>query len=404
LNDGEAYSGCVGTHTVPGDKALATGMYYFARVFAVNEMGYSLPQVSASSQKPQVVPGPPTSVALAVVSASELRVVFNPPASDGGDAVTSYKVDYSVKSDFSNAQTQLLQYLSGGAPFYKTLSGLTTGIPVYVRVSAANSQGFGAWTASIPASLNPYQSSGAPSSVLLRATSASMLTVSFGYPASDGGDAVSRYRVEWDVAAGFNSLLALPNKGFVELDAASFASYTVSYLTAGQLYYFRVFAINSAGLGTPALASPAALAPSLQVPGRPHTVLAEPGLLPGTVSLSWQRPRVPAHGIPCSGLGTLPNDCPSAVGGGLPQSDGGASITEYEVEANDLTDFSGFDSISVTTSATSYSLSGLTPGRTYYIRVLARNAQGAGSYCAYSDPNCLIVSNQVEVVATPIAA
>mmetsp|Transcript_27723 Transcript_27723/g.39368 ORF Transcript_27723/g.39368 Transcript_27723/m.39368 type:complete len:1805 (+) Transcript_27723:293-5707(+) len=404
LSDGVAYSNCVGTHTVPADKALATGMYYFARVFAVNEIGYSLPQVSASSQKPQVVPGPPTSVALSVVSATELRVVFNPPASDGGDAISSYRVDYSIHSDFSGAQSQLLQHLSGGAPFFKTISGLATGVPVYVRVSAANSQGFGAWAASIPSSLNPYQSSGAPSSVLLRATSSSMLTVSFGYPLSDGGDVISKYRVEWDVAAGFNSLLALPNKGYVELDATLFASYTVSYLTAGQIYYFRVFAINSAGLGTPALASPASLAPSLQVPGRPHTIQALPGLLAGTITLSWQRPRVPAHGIPCSGIATLPNDCPAAVGGGLPQSDGGVSISEYEVEANDQVDFSGFDSTTVTTTATSYNLAGLTPGRTYFIRVLARNAQGAGSYCAYSEPNCLVVSNHVQVVATPIAA
>jgi len=104
------------------------------------------------------------------------------------------------------------------------------------------------------------------------------------------------------------------------------------------------------------------------------------------------------------GLVTLPNDCPVSVGGGLPRSDGGSSITEYEVEANDLTDFSGFDSTTITTTDTRYTLTGLTPDRTYYIRVLARNAQGAGSYCAYSESNCLVVSNHVTVVATPTAA
>lgn len=404
LNDGVTYTSCVGTQNVPKDKALANGQYYYARVFAINEVGYSLPQISNSSQKPQVVPGPPTSVSLSVVNANELRVTFNPPSSDGGDSISSYKITYSIFSDFSNSSSQVLQYLDGGAPFFKTISGLATGVPVYVRVSAGNSQGYGTPAASIPASLNPYQSSGAPSNVLLRATSDTMLTVSFAYPLSDGGDSITKYRVEWDVTSNFNSVLSLPNKGYVDLDATLYSSYTVTYLTRGQVYFFRVFAINSAGLGTAALSSPSSLAPALQVPGKPHTIAAVAGLQVGSVAVSWQRPRIPWHDIPCSGLVSLPNDCPVVVGGGLPQSDGGSSITEYEVESNDLIDFSGFDSTTVTTTNNYYTLTGLTPGRTYYIRVLARNAQGAGSYCAYKEPNCLVVSNHVTVVATPTAA
>ena len=301
LNDGVTYTSCIGTFNVPNDKALANGQYYYSRVFAINEIGYSLPQISGSSQKPQVAPGPPTSVALSVVNENELRVVFNPPSSDGGDTITSYKIDYSIYSDFRNAQSQVLQYLDGGAPFFKTISNLATGIPVYVRVSAANSQGYGSPAASIPASLNPYQSSGAPSNVFLRSTSDTMLTISFGYPVSDGGDKITKYRVEWDITSNFNSVLSLPNKGYVDLDASLFSSYTVTYLTQGQVYYFRVFAVNSAGLGTAALSSPASLAPSLGVPGKPHTISAVPGLNAGSVAVSWQRPRIPAHSIPCSG-------------------------------------------------------------------------------------------------------
>ena len=301
LSDGVSYTSCVGTFNVPNDKALANGQYYYSRVFAINEIGYSLPQISNSSQKPQVAPGPPTSVALSVVNENELRVVFNPPSSDGGDSITSYKIEYSIYSDFSKSQSQVLQYLDGGAPFFKTISNLATGIPVYVRVSAANSQGYGSPAASIPASLNPYQSSGAPSNVFLRSTSDSMLTISFGYPASDGGDSITKYRVEWDITSNFNSVLSLPNKGYVDLDASLYSSYTVTYLTQGQVYYFRVFAVNSAGLGTAALSSPASIAPSLGVPGKPHTIAAVPGLNAGSVAVSWQRPRIPAHSIPCSG-------------------------------------------------------------------------------------------------------
>ena len=52
----------------------------------------------------------------------------------------------------------------------------------------------------------------------------------------------------------------------------------------------------------------------------------------------------------------------------------------------------GFDGGSVSTPSTSIVLNGLTSRRTYYIRVLARNARGSGPYCKNTEQNCLIVS------------
>jgi hypothetical protein len=120
-----------------------------------------------------------------------------------------------------------------------------------VRVSAANSQGYGATTASAPSSLNPNQQSSFPSAVRLAVTSDTMLTVGFDLPADDGGDKITGFRVEWDISLTFNSnLVGSPNKGVVDLDAAVTTSYTITRLTLGpQLYNVRVFARNSAGLG-----------------------------------------------------------------------------------------------------------------------------------------------------------
>jgi hypothetical protein len=141
------------------------------------------------------------------------------------------------------------------------------------------------------------------------------------------------------------------------------------------------------------------LAPALTIPGKPQTIAAITGVSKGQIFVSWQRPTIPAHGYPCSGLPTNPNPCPSTVAGGLPATDGGTSIVEYQINFNDLPDFSGLDSGSFTSTNLYYTISNLTPGRTYYIRVLARNARGAGSYCEYRETNCLIVQNQVTALA-----
>jgi len=399
---GVNYGSCVGTFEVPPDKALNNGRNYFSRVFAINDIGYSLPQVSLSSQKPMVVPGAPTSVTISVLSGSSTTLVvrFNSPADDGGDDIVSYKVEYATLSDFSNAQFVVVNQLSGGAPFETRLLNLVTGTFYFVRVSAANSQGNGIPTISTPSSLNPYRAAAGPTNVKLYATSSSMLTVSFALPLDNGGDAIVRYLVEWDIAPGFNSLQPVPNKGSATVLAATDSSYTIQLLTPGLSYFVRVSAVNSAGPGLPTLATPVSAKPGLQVPGRPHTVVVAAGTNVGTIKVSWQRPRVPWHNIPCSGTALNPGRCPTPVGGVNAASDGGAEIAEYAIAYNDKADFTGMDTNEITTTNSNYVLTDLTPGRTYYIRVLARNSQGAGQFCGYTDTNCLVVFTLASATAT----
>jgi hypothetical protein len=77
---------------------------------------------------------------------------------------------------------------------------------------------------------------------------------------------------------------------------------------------------------------------------------------------------------------------------------------------NDYTDinyyFIGFDSgeLSTVGAVNTFTISNLTPGRRYFIRVLARNSQGSGEYCAFTEANCLIVVNQASAIARPLAA
>ena len=384
VTDGEVYPSCTGPQTVPTSGGLINGQFYFARAFAINGEGYSLPQTASSAEKPQVVPGTPTSVILEVSSSTELRVQWNAPDDNGGDTITEYTIEYDTSSDFLTASSVSFTAVSGGSPFFKVISGLDQGVDYYVRVSAVNSQGTGDSQASTPTYLNPHEEPSAPTNVVLATTSDSMITASFFAPESDGGDDVTSYRIEWDTVSTFNSLSTSPHKGTEDVDATLHNSYTIQYLSESTKYYVQVAAINSAGVGTFMQASPTYVYSGQQVPGIPHTVTVSAGSSVGDVSVSWQRPRIPHHTIPCSGTLTNPDDCPDNLGGDESSSDGGSTIIEYEVEYNERSDFTGSDGGSMTTTYTTATLQGLTSGRTYYYRVLARNAIGSGAFCPNS--------------------
>jgi len=385
--DGLANGPCSGSLKVPKNGGLQQGTQYYARVFAVNAEGYSLPQAAPLAVAPTVVPGPPTGVTLDVVSSTELKVQFSGPSNNGGDAVTSYKIEYTEFTDpsFANAKTVdgngkdlTVTFLGGGAPFFKTIGGLVTGTKYYVRVRAANVNGYGAAQASTPSFLNPRQTASAPTAATLSATTDSMLTVSFAAPANTGGDTITVYRVQWDTVVGFNSASLAPNKGEKDVPASD-VSTTLSLLSTNFAYYVRVAAINAAGVGTWATTAPASTSPTLMPPGSPHTLVASAGPAATQIEVRWVAPVVPMHGFPCSGNRGAVVACPAPNG-----AVGGDPIVEYEVEWNERQDFAGSDGGRTSATGLVKLLTGLTSGRIYYIRVLARNTVGSGPFCEKS--------------------
>jgi len=356
------------------------GTNYYARVFAINSEGYSLPQTSGSSIAPTVVPSAPTGVTLEVTSATELRVLWSAPSNNGGAAITQYKIEYATDGAFTSPTEVFLTHLGGGSPWFKAITGLTTGTYYYVRVSAYNSNGYGPTQATTPSSLNPHEAPSAPTGVYLSVTSSTMLTASFAAPASDGGDTVTQYRIEWDTAVGFNSGSLSPHKGTIDVDSATHSSYTIELLSSSTTYFVRCAAINSAGVGTYQTTNPVSTMPSIQVPGKPHTLSVVAGGSSGEIDVAWQRPKVPHHNVPCSGTVASPIDCPTPFGETVPASDGGSAITGYEIEYNERSDFTGSDGDIQTATGTTFTLTGLTGGRIYYVRVLAVNTVGRGQY------------------------
>jgi hypothetical protein len=132
------------------------------------------------------------------------------------------------------------------------------------------------------------------------------------------------------------------------------ASATVTGLTNGTAYVFRVAAVN--GIGTGAYSSASAAFTPITTPGTPTSLSATEGN--ATLSLSWT----------------------------APTTNGGATITGYRVEYTPAG--SSAQTVNTGTTATTYELSGLVNGTAYTVRVAAINAAGAGSYSspAYGTP------------------
>jgi len=380
LNSGKTFTSCSGRVVMPSLGGLVKGLEYHGRVSARNSEGYSLPAKAVEPMSPKVIPGAPTGVTLDVVSASALRVIFGSPSDNGGDTITQYLIEWSTTSEFEIVHNSTLDYLAGGSPFFKNIDGLITGTPYYVRVRAKNSQGYGISQKSTPSSLNPHQKPSPPTNVKLGITSDTMLTVGWSPPVSNGGDSVTKYRIEWDTKPSFASPSSPPHKGYVDV-ASYVTSHTIQLLSSTKTYYVRVFALNRSGSSSQQLSTPSLAIPSLQVPGRPHSLQATPGISPGFIEVSWQRPRIPAHSIPCSNdVGNLIKDCPAPFGGSDPASDGGDDIVEYELEFNERANFLGSDGGRQTFTGTAAVIKNLYSERTYFIRVLARNPVGSGKY------------------------
>ena len=84
------------------------------------------------------------------------------------------------------------------------LQSLTNGVPYYVRVSASSDRGFGPYLSSAEP-VAPLRVPGAVPSVLVKGYDHTHLQVEYEEAASNGGDLVTDYEVEWDISADFSS-------------------------------------------------------------------------------------------------------------------------------------------------------------------------------------------------------
>ncbi len=323
------------TTTPIGTMNLVPGTNYTFRVEAFNAIGQSLLSNNASAT-PLGLPGAPTGLNAAAGNA-QVPLGWTAPSNTGGTVITDYLIEYS--SD--GGGTWSIFSHGASASTTATVTGLTNGTAYTFRVSAISSVGTGA--ASATASATPAVSASVPAAPTgLNATAGdTQASLSWTAPFSDGGAAITDYLIEYSSDGG--------GTWSTFIHAASTATTaTVTGLTNGTSYMFRVSAINSVGTG--AVSSTASATPAT-VPGAPTGLNSVPG--DGQVALSWT----------------------------APTSDGGSPITGYTVAMSTDGGATFFQTMSVGNSTTA-TWTGITNGASYVFMVAASNSGGTGAYSA----------------------
>ncbi|HVG08307.1 MAG TPA: fibronectin type III domain-containing protein [Thermoanaerobaculia bacterium] len=228
---------------------LANGTAYTFQVTAINLAGSGPASASSSEVTPATVPDIVIGVQAAGSDATA-TVTWTPPASDGGSSITGYSV-------YTYPGGQRMDV--GAAAVQATVTGLTNGKIYRFSVRAANALGRG--PESIPSNdVIPAGLPGAPTGVLAVFNGAASVQVSWLAPASNGGTAITGYTVTSTPA------------GTTVTAAAGAGAATVSGLTLGTAYTFRVTAINRVGSGPASQPSNSLIAATF--PGAPTNVTA----------------------------------------------------------------------------------------------------------------------------------
>jgi fibronectin type 3 domain-containing protein len=220
----------LGNVTSYTDSSATAGSTYYYQVSALNSIG----EGTRSSEKSISLASAPSAPALnaPVPGNGSAALSWSAPSSDGGSAVTGYKV---YRATTSGAET-LLSTLGNISSY--TDSGLNNGSTYFYQVSAINSIGEGSKSAE--RSVTPVTVPGSP---ILNTASIVNTTISLSWsaPGTNGGSAVTGYRVYRGTSSGSESLLST---------LGNTTSFTDSTVLPATTYYYQVSALNTLGEGT----------------------------------------------------------------------------------------------------------------------------------------------------------
>ena len=296
---------------------LSNGRSYEFQVRAANAIGDGAWSDSMTAT-PATVPSAPSAPTLQTGN-GQLTASWNEPSANGA-SITHYDLQHRISGSWT-----LVENISGTS---RTISGLTNGTAYQVRVRAANSAGDGAWSST--ATATPGAVPNAPSAPSLTSSSG-QITASWSAPGNNGA-AITHYDLRHRAGSG----------SWTRIDNISGTSRTITGLTNGTSYDVQVRAANSRGDGPWS-----------------STASATPGAVPG-------KPSAPS---------LIPSNAQIMVSWSAPSSTGGA-ITHYDLQYRRSGSWTRIDGI----TSRSRTITGLTNGSSYEVRVRAANAVGDGAW------------------------
>ena len=319
---------------------LITGKTYIYRVSAINSNGTGSPSpevlvtpTSSSTPPKNIAPNPPLSLSASIYSSAQINLSWNPPTSNGSPPVTGYKIDYKLDSgNFTNIVSN-----SGNSFTAYSHTGLQVGHTYTYRVFAINSVGTS--NSSNTATSTTVQITAVPGSPTLSASPSSATSASLSWtpPTNDGGSAITGYKIEYSNGTS-QYIILVANTGDTH------TSYLHKGLVTGKVYTYRVTAINSIGVGNPS--NVVSVQPQET---KTPTITSAVAISPTQVSLSW----IP----PSQTYGQVVN---------------GYRIDRVINNALIFIDTTG-------STSTTYTIPGLTTGKTYTFAVTALLSAGSES-------------------------
>ena len=259
------FSSTATTETLLG---LSNNTSYTFAVAAVNGMGTGSNSAQSNSVTTPTTPGAPT-IGTGTSGNASVSLSWTAPASNGGNAITGYVVTPYIAGTAQATQT------FNTTATTDNVTGLTNGTAYTFKVAAINGVGTGTqWAAS--AAVTPATTPGAPTGVSGTSGNASV-SLSWTAPTVTGGSAITGYVVTPYITGTAQTAQTFNTTATTD---------TVTGLTNGTAYTFKVAAINGVGTGTQSAAS-AAVTPATTA-NAPTIGTATAGV--ASASVSWTAP------------------------------------------------------------------------------------------------------------------
>ena len=320
------------------DAGLRASTMYRYTVSAVNTIGESVQSTEATATTqapPQTVPGITTGVNAQALSSNSIKIMWSSTT-----GATFYRILRSSRtgSGFSEIAAPSASPL--------TDTGLTASTTYYYRVLAANAVGNSTDTStevSAQTEAPPVVKLDKSTSVVASAKSSSNINVNWAAAAR----ATSYKILRTSMGAGAGP--------FDSVGTTSGISFADAGLTASTAYYYKVVAVNEVGADTSDMVSATTQAPPLMPPATPQN-LGVSNASSTTLKLTWGQV---------------------------------TGATSYHV-------YTALHVLIDSTTATSYIVSGLQPGKSYGFTVTAANTAGESGYATEANGSTIR-----DVISTP---